>query len=85
MRERLEHHLSTQKLGEEASLQRYGNVLRAERDYYYEYGSTTDRIFYHLRRIKQTAGHFVKVRDKGFALLSAKAALGLLGPTPPRN
>ena len=82
---RLEHRLSTQRLGDEASLARYRNVLQAERDFYREYGSVADRFFYHLRRAKQTAGHLLKVRDKRFALLSAQAALGLLPETPARH
>ena len=82
---RLEHRLSTQRLGDEASLGRYRNVLQAERDFYREYGSAVDRFFYHLRRGKQTVGHLLKVRDKRFALLSAQAALGLLPRTPARQ
>ncbi len=85
MHARLEHRLSTQKLGEEASVQRYRNVLQAERDFYREYGTLSDNIFYHLRRIKQTVGHLLKIRDKRFALLSALAAFGFLGPTPSRG
>ena len=85
MRARLEHRLSTQKLGEEASLTRYRNVLQAERDFYREYGSFSDNVYYRLRRVKQTLGHVVKVRDKRFALLSAQAALGLLSPTQKRS
>lgn len=82
---RLEHRLSTQSLGEDASLARYRNVLQAERDFYCEYGSFSDRMYYRLRRIKQTAGHLLKVRDKRFALLSARAALGLLPKTRRRD
>jgi hypothetical protein len=84
LQSQLEHRLSTQRLGDEASLDRYRNVLQAERDFYREYGSFADRFFYHLRRGKQTAGHLLKVRDKRFALLSAQAALGLLPKTPAR-
>jgi len=85
MKAHLPHRLSTMHLGAEASLGRYRNVLQAERDFYRDYGSPADRLFYHLRRMKQTAGHLLKVRDKRFALLSARAALGLLGPTLPRR
>lgn len=85
MQTRLEHRLSTQRLGEDASLGRYLNVLQAERDFYSQYGSLADVAFYRLRRAKQTAGQLIKVRDKSFALLSARAALGLLPPTPLRQ
>ncbi|MGI4855090.1 MAG: glycosyltransferase [Janthinobacterium lividum] len=85
MRTRLEHRLSTQRLGEDASLARYLNVLQAERDFYREYGSPGAVVFYRLRRVKQTVGHLLKVRDKGFALLSARAAFGLLPATPRRS
>ena len=85
IRTRLEHRLSTQRLGEDASLGRYLNVLQAERDFYREYGSTSDIFFYRLRRLKQTAGQFLKISDKGFAKLSARAAFGLLPPTPQRS
>lgn len=84
MQARLPHSLSTQKLGEDASLQRYLNVLQAERDFYREYGSVPDALFYRLRRTKQAVGHLLKVPDKRFALLSLRAALGLLPPTPTR-
>lgn len=84
LRAALEHHLSTEQLGVEASVARYRNVLLAERDFYREYGSVPDRVFYHLRRGKQTVGHMLKVPDKQFALLSLRAALGLLPRTPPR-
>jgi GT2 family glycosyltransferase len=84
MHTRLEHRLSTQSLGTEASIERYRNVLLAERDFYRDFGSPADRLFYHLRRAKQTAGHLLKVKDKRFAWMSARAAFGLLGPTPPR-
>ncbi len=83
-RARLEHSLSTHQLAGEESLRRYRIMLWAERDFYREYGSITVRIFYHLRRIKQTAGHLIKVPDKRFARLSAQAAFGLLGPSPSR-
>lgn len=84
LRAALEHHLSTEQLGVEASIARYRNVLLAERDFYREYGSIPDRVFYHLRRGKQTVGHMLKVPDKQFALLSLRAALGVLPRTPPR-
>ena len=84
LRSRLDHRLSTQRLGEDASLDRYRNVLLAERDFYREYGSSADRVFLHLRRTKQALGHLLKVRDKRFALLSARAALGLLPETTAR-
>jgi GT2 family glycosyltransferase len=84
LQSRLEHRLSTQRLGDEASLARYMNVLQAERDFYGEYGSVSDKFYYRLRRAKQTAGHLLKVRDKRFALLSARAALGLLPATRAR-
>ena len=80
----LQHSLSTERLGTDASLDRYRNVVLAERDFYSEYGSFVDRLFHRLRRLKQTAGQLLKVPDKRFALLSARAAFGLLGPTPPR-
>lgn len=80
----LEHHLSTEQLGIDASVARYRNVLLAERDFYREYGSASDRVFYHLRRGKQTVGQLLKVPDKQFALLSLRAALGLLPTNPPR-
>ncbi len=85
MHARLEHRLSTQRLGEEASVSRYLNVLQAERDFYQQYGSAADKLFYRLRRTKQTAGQLLKVPDKRFALLSARAALGLLPATPARQ
>lgn len=85
MRSGLEHRLSTQKLGEEASLERYLNVLSAERDFFYEYGSLRDRIFYHLRRFKEATGQLLKISDKRFSLMSYRAALGLLGPTARRK
>jgi glycosyltransferase involved in cell wall biosynthesis len=81
MRTRLEHRLSTQSLGTEASVGRYQNVLLAERDFYRDFGSRQERIFYRLRRAKQFLGQLVKIPDKRFALLSARAALGLLGPS----
>lgn len=84
MRARLAHSLSTEDLGGDASLSRYLNVLQAERDFYRQYGSVGDKSLYRLRRLKQTAGQMLKVRDKRFALLSARAALGLLPATPPR-
>ena len=85
MHARLEHNLSTQSLGGKASLQRYVNVVQAERDFYAEFGSFPERMCYRLRRLKQALGQLVVVREKGFALLSAKAAFGLLGRTPPRE
>ncbi len=85
MHARLSHSLSTEDLGGDASLSRYLNVLQAERDFYRQYGSTSDIAFYHLRRLKQALGQLLKVRDKRFAKLSARAALGLLPPTPPRT
>lgn len=84
LRAGLSHQLSTESLGTEASLDRYHNVLQAERDFYTDYGSPSDRAWYHLRRVKQAAGELLKVRDKRFALLSLRAALGILPPTPPR-
>ena len=68
----------------DATVARYRNVLQAERDFYRDYGSPSDRVFYHLRRGKQTAAQLLRVQDKHFALLSLRAALGLLPPTPPR-
>lgn len=80
----LEHHLSTEQLGVDATVSRYRNVLMAERDFYCDYGSTPDRLLYHLRRSKQAVGLLLHVPDKQFALLSLRAALGLLPATPPR-
>ena len=78
MRSSLEHDLSTVRLRGEASLARYRRVLRAERDFYRS-GGAADRAWYRLRRLKQGAGHLVKVADKRFALWDARAALGWLG------
>lgn len=81
---RLSHELSTESLGRDASLDRYRNVLQAERDFYREYGTPRSVVFYHLRRLKQTLGQLLKVPDKRFALLSLRAAAGLLPATPAR-
>ncbi len=85
LRARLEHRLSTQRLGEEMSLERYRSMLLAERRFYGEHGTFGERVFYHLRRAKQALAQVFKVPDKQFALLSAQAALGLLGPVPART
>lgn len=84
LRSALKHELSTERLGVDATIARYRNVLLAERDFYRGYGSPSDRIFYHLRRGKQTVALLLRTPDKQFALFSLRAALGLLPPTPPR-
>lgn len=85
LRARLQHRLSTQRLGQDASVSRYLNVLQAERDFYGEYGSLQDVMYYRLRRTKQAVGQLFRIPDKRFALLSARAALGLLPSTPART
>ncbi len=85
MQSTLAHGLSAHNLDQDSSPSRYLNQLQAERDFYCEYGSPTDRIYYRLRRAKQTLGQLLKVRDKRFALLSARATLGLLPPTLDRR
>lgn len=74
----LEHRLSTYQLGMDAKVERYLTMLRAERNFYHEYGTTLDRLFYRMRRAKQSIGQLLQVPDKRFALLSVRAALGLL-------
>ena len=73
----LRHDLSTTRLGGDASLARYRKVLEAERRFYAQPG-VSGHAWYRLRRLKQTAGHLVKVADKRFAWWDLRAAFGLL-------
>lgn len=75
----LSHKLSETDLEKELSLDRYKNVLYAERGFYMRWGSGRDRIWYRLRRLKQSVGHSLKVKNKQFAIWDFRAAVGALG------
>jgi GT2 family glycosyltransferase len=75
----LSHKLSTTALGSDLSLDRYKNVLYAERDFYMSWGSGADRLWYRLRRLKHSAQNLLKVKNKQFAMWDLRAAVGALG------
>jgi hypothetical protein len=72
-------HSATELDGGECSLERYKNILYAERDFYKNLGNGPDRIWYHLRRLKQSVGHLLKTKNKQFAMWDLRAAIGALG------
>lgn len=74
----LGHDLSTMHLDGAASLTRYRRMLLGEREFYRGL-RWADRVWYRLRRVKQSLGHLVKVRDKRFAVWDLRAAAGALG------
>ncbi|GAC1356074.1 MAG: glycosyltransferase [Acidobacteriaceae bacterium] len=84
MRSSLEHDLSTLKLEGEDALRRYGRILRAEREFYRGMGEADGR-WYRVRRLKQSLGHLLKVKDKRFAVWDLRAALGALGDGGPEG
>lgn len=78
MDSQLQHDLSTTDLEKNVSLARYKNILHAERNFHMD-TAVKDRIWYRIRRLKQSAGHMLKLKDKRFALWDLRAALGALG------
>lgn len=77
LRAQLPHDLSTASLGGDASLARHKKVLIAERRFHDQTGGTQS-AWQRLRRLKQTAGHLLKVQDKRFAWQDLRAAFGLV-------
>ena len=75
----LPHQHSATELDGGVSLERYKNILYAERDFYKNWGNGPDRIWYHLRRLKQSVGHLLKAKNKQFAMWDLRAAIGALG------
>jgi GT2 family glycosyltransferase len=75
----LSHKLSVTALGRELSLDRYKNILYAERDFYMRWGSGLDCVWYRLRRLKQCIGHLLSIKNKQFAMWDLRAAIGALG------
>jgi GT2 family glycosyltransferase len=78
MDSQLPHDLSTADLEKNVSLARYKNILHAERNFHME-TAVRDRIWYRIRKLKQSARHLLKLKDKRFAIWDLRAALGFLG------
>ncbi len=73
----LAHDLSTTSLGGDASLARYKKILLAEHRFHAQTAGS-QALWQRLRRLKQAAGHLLKVRDKRFAWQDLRAAFGLV-------
>jgi GT2 family glycosyltransferase len=71
----LEHSLSVSDLESNVSTQRYENVLNAEWMFVRKTGWGGGSLVHRLRLLKRSLNHFMKLRDKRYALQTLRSAL----------
>jgi GT2 family glycosyltransferase len=70
----IQHHLSLVNIETEMSVERYAHVLSAEWIFVREIGWVWGPLVHRLRLLKRGISHFVKLRDKSYALQALRSA-----------
>jgi GT2 family glycosyltransferase len=72
----VEHSLSILKLETEMSLDRYANMLAAEWRFVRDTGSGGGPMIHRLRLLKRSLSQIIRLRNKAYASMTLRAALG---------